>query len=80
MSKLSLKGWIGVLLGKAAQTGIPAHAKAKGWHSGWGGGGGVGWNTGAREGIGIFLSLPATPVVPLCTLTLEGRARVLGLG
>lgn len=57
MSKLSLKGWIGVLLGKAAQTGIPAHAKAKGWHSGWGG-------VGSRlehgcQGRDWHLSLPA---------------------
>lgn len=43
-------------------------------------GGEVDWNVGAREGIGIFLSLLVTPVDPLCTLTLEGRARVLDLG
>lgn len=30
VSKLSLRGWISVLLGKAAQTGSLAHAKAKG--------------------------------------------------
>lgn len=35
-------------------------------------GGEAGWNVGAREGIDIFLSLLATPVGPLCTLTLEG--------
>lgn len=28
-----------------------------------------------REGIDIFLSLLATPVDPLCTLTLEGVGR-----